>query len=348
MKSVSRHKTKVIKLGGVAIGGNNPVSIQSMTKTDTRDVRATVKQIKRLEDIGCEIIRVAVPDAESARALAKIRQRITIPLVADIHFNWRLAVAAMENGAQGIRINPGNLGQGLTEVVKAARKKKVPIRVGVNSGSLDNKYTKVTEKALAASALGYIQRIEDLGYRQLKISVKAPDIKMTIAAYRLLAEKTNYPLHLGLTEAGTLLPAAVRSSAALGALLMDGIGDTIRISVTGDPEQEVLIARELLQSLGLRKFGPQIISCPTCARCQVDLVKIVNDLEKKLAARRVTSLRTSPKVAVMGCVVNGPGEAREADIGIACGRGKGVLFRNGRQIGTVREREIVKSLLKEI
>jgi len=349
---IRRKKTKVIHIGSVPVGGKSPVSIQSMTKTDTCDVKATVKEIRKLQKIGCEIIRVAVPDIEAAKSLPKIIKQIQIPLVADIHFNWRLATKSIENGAAGIRINPGNLGKGLPEVIRIAKDYQVPVRIGVNSGSLDKKWLKkykgVTTKALVASALEYIKRIEDLGYNQLKISIKAPDVERTIKAYRLISQKTNYPLHLGVTEAGTVIPAAVRSSIALGTLLREGIGDTIRVSVTGAPEQEIIIAKEILQSLGLRSFGPQIISCPTCGRCKVDLIKIVEDLEKKLFVANCKRLLKPLKVAVMGCVVNGPGEAKEADIGIACGRNSGVLFKKGKQICKVVLRDISAIILKEL
>lgn len=334
MDKIKRHKTKVIHVGNVAIGGSSPISIQSMTKTDTRDVASTVKQIHELEELGCEIIRVSVPDMESASALSKIIKEIKIPLIADIHFNWRLAVKSVENGASGIRINPGNMKE-LGEIVSAAKERNIPIRIGVNSGSVDKK------KTLVGSALEYVKRIEDLGFNQLKISVKAPSIWRTIEAYRLIAKKTNYPLHIGVTEAGPLVESAVRSSIALGTLLMEGIGDTIRVSVTGEPHSEVLIAKEILQGLGLRRFGPEIISCPTCARCDVDLIKIVNELKNQLL--------TSPqKVAVMGCVVNGPGEARDADIGVACGKGSAVLFKKGKPVRKIAEREIVSVLLGEL
>ena len=349
---IKRKKTKVIHIGSVPVGGKNPVSIQSMTKTDTCDVKATVNEIRKLQKVGCEIIRVAVPDIDAAKLLPKIIKQIQIPLVADIHFNWRLATKSIENGAAGIRINPGNLGKGLPEVVVAAKDYQVPIRIGVNSGSLDKKWLKkykgVTVKALVASALEYIKRIEDLGYNQLKVSLKAPDVERTIETYRLISQKTNYPLHLGVTEAGTVVPAAVRSSIALGILLREGIGDTVRVSVTGAPEQEIIIAKEIIQSLGLRSFGPQIISCPTCGRCKVDLVKIVEDLEKKLFAANCKGLLRPLKVAVMGCVVNGPGEAREADIGVACGSNCAVFFKKGKQIRKIVPSKIISVILKEL
>lgn len=344
---LKRKRTKIIHVGSVAVGGCNPVSIQSMTKTDTSDIKQTVKQIHSLEKIGCEIIRVAVPDISAANALPSIIKSISIPLIADIHFDWRLAVKAIENGAHGIRINPGNINKGLKEIVASAKKHKIPIRIGVNSGSLSNKWLKkykgVTSKALVSSALEYIKIIENFGYNNIKVSIKAPDIIRTVESYRLISQETKYPLHIGVTEAGTELSAAVRSSAALGILLSEGIGDTMRISVTGNPESEILIAKELLQGLGLRKFGPQIISCPTCGRCDVDIVKIVKKIEKS-----IINIKTHKKIAIMGCVVNGPGEAREADIGIACGKGVGVLFKKGKQIKTVKEKDIVQALLREL
>lgn len=351
---ITRKKTKVIHLGNVAVGGTNPVTIQSMTKTDTRDIVSTIQQIHDLEKLGCDIIRVAVPNLKSVNALPAIIGSINIPLVADIHFDWHLAVTAIENGAHGVRINPGNIGdkKGVAAIVRAAKKKRVPIRIGVNSGSLDKKwlrkYKGATPEALVASAMEYIRMIEKMGYKKLKISLKAPDVLRTVEAYRLIAKKTDYPLHIGITEAGPPMESAIRSSMAIGALLMEGIGDTIRVSVTGDPYNEVNIAKEILQSLGLRKFGPQIISCPTCARCEVDLVKIVNELKGKLNTDNLRLKSLSPKIAVMGCVVNGPGEAKESDIGIACGRGSGVLFKNGKLVRKVKEKNIVNTLVNAL
>jgi (E)-4-hydroxy-3-methylbut-2-enyl-diphosphate synthase len=307
-----------------------------------------------LENAGCEIIRVAVPDLLSAEVLPKIVKNIKIPLIADIHFQWELAVRAMENGASGIRINPGNIGgrEGLKKVVMSAKERNIPIRIGVNSGSLDKKWLKkykgITTEALVGSALEYVKIIEDMGFNLLKISIKAPDIYRTIDSYRLISKKTKYPLHIGVTEAGPVLESAVRSSIALGTLLMDGIGDTIRVSVTGDPKNEILIAKEILQSLNLRNFGPQIISCPTCGRCKVNLIKIVDDFKSKLCTVRCTLLTTPLKVAVMGCVVNGPGEAKEADIGVACGRGSAILFKKGKPTKTIAEKDIVAVLIKEV
>jgi len=351
---IKRRVTKVIDVGGVPVGGRNPITIQSMTKTDTRDVRNTVNQIRKLTRAGCEIIRVAVPDDESCRALPRIIKSIHIPLIADIHFNPKLAVGSIEGGAGGVRINPGNIGgkKEIREIVKAAAERKAVIRIGVNSGSLPKKwirrYKGVTPAGLVGSALEWVKMFEDAGFRRLKISIKSPDIRHTINAYRAIAERTKYPLHIGLTEAGPMMESAVRSSIALGTLLMEGIGDTIRISVTGDPVSEVLIAREILQTLGLRSFGPTIISCPTCARCCVDLVKIVAEFRKKAKGMSGKGKAPGKKVAIMGCVVNGPGEARDADIGIACGVKDGVLFKKGKLMGRVPEKEIVDTLIKEM
>lgn len=351
---INRHKTRTIHLGGLSIGGKNPVSIQSMTKVPTGDIKAVIKQIHKLEKAGCEIIRAAVPDIQTAESLGKIIKEISIPLVADIHFDYRLAVKSIEQGAAGIRINPGNIGgsEKVYEVIKLAKERKSCVRIGVNSGSLDKKwlarYKGVTVNALVASAVEYVKIIEDMGFTNMKVSLKAPDIYRTIEAYRLISRKIDYPLHIGVTEAGPVTESAVKSSIALGALLMEGIGDTIRVSVTGDPVDEVIIAKEILQSLGLRNFGPQIISCPTCGRCEVDLVEIVTELKRKLYTINCKMLTPPPKIAVMGCIVNGPGEAKEADIGIACGKGSGVLFRKGKIVKKVSEDKIVKCLLKEL
>jgi len=348
-------RTKKIYLGKVPIGGGSPVSIQSMTKTDTVDTSSTVRQIHQLERAGCEIIRVSVPDMQSADALPAIIKRINIPLVADIHFNWRLAVRSIENGASGVRINPGNIGgkKAVKEIVNAARSRAVPIRIGVNSGSLERKWKKkyngITPAGLVASTLEYIKMIEDTGYRQIKVSIKTPDIRDTISCYRMISKKTRYPLHIGVTEAGPLTESAVRSSIVIGTLLMEGIGDTIRISVTGDPCTEVAIAKEILQSLAVRTFGPHIISCPTCARCKVDLIKIVKNLKRRISSTAASGIPLAfLKVAVMGCIVNGPGEAEDADIGIACGKAGGVLFKKGRPVAKIKEKDIAGRLLKEL
>lgn len=346
---IRRKKTRRITLGGVPIGGGAPISVQSMTKTRTDDVGGTVRQCARLARAGCEIVRVAVPDEKAARAIGKIKKKIALPLVADIHFNHRLALIAMDEGADGIRINPGNIGgvKRIAEVARAAAAGRIPIRVGVNAGSVERellkKYGGPAPAALAASALNCVKRIEDAGHRLIKISVKASSVLDTIEAYERVAAATRYPLHVGVTEAGPPLVAAVRSSAGIGYLLLKGIGDTIRVSVTGDPVEEVLIARELLQSLGLRQFGPMIVSCPTCGRCGIDVARIVDEVQ-----RAIVDVKNNIKVAIMGCVVNGPGEAREADIGLAGGKGTGIIFRGGKIVRKVKEADFVKALIDEI
>ena len=349
---IQRRKTRQIRVGNVTVGGDAPVSVQSMTNTDTSDCESTIDQILRLESAGCEIIRVAVPDLESASAIREIRDAITIPLIADIHFDWRLAVAAMENGAQGIRINPGNLGgsEKLTKVVDAARLHKVPIRVGVNSGSIEKDLLKkygypTPEKpdALIESALRNVKLLEDQDFENIKISIKSSDVLTTIAGYRLLADKTDYPLHIGVTEAGGLIAGTVKSSVALGILLFEGIGDTFRVSLTRDPVEEVRVGYELLRSLRIRERGPEMISCPTCGRTKIDLFPIAEAVEKHLQ-----KMQTKLKVAVMGCVVNGPGEAREADIGIAGGKGVGIIFKKGKIFRKVKEEELLEVFLEEL
>lgn len=335
----------------MAIGGRAPISIQSMTKSDTKDVKAVIKEIHKLEKTGCEIVRVSTPDIASVNVLPSIIKEINIPLIADIHFDWRLAIKAIEKGVNGIRVNPGNVGERrkIKEIVKAARSRNVVIRVGVNSGSISDKWIKksggITSSALVGSALEYVKIIEDTGYTQIKISIKAPDIQRTVSAYRLISKKTSYPLHIGVTEAGPPLESTVRSSIALGILLAEGIGDTVRVSVTGPSLLEIIIAKEILQSLGLRSFGPSITSCPTCARCKVNLFKIVNNLKKRL---QTAPPDLATKVAVMGCVVNGPGEAKEADIGIACGMKSGMLFLKGKPIRRVPEKDMVDVLMEHI
>jgi len=330
----------------VAIGGGAPISVQSMTKTDTRDVSATVKQIKRLENAGCEIIRVAVPDMEAALALPRIKKKIKIPLVADIHFDYRLALKAIEAGVDKLRINPGNIGAEwkVKEIVKSAKMRKIPIRVGVNAGSLPrnilNKYKKPTPSALVEAALRQVRILEDLNFEDIVISLKAFDVPTTVEAYQLISKKTNYPLHLGITEAGLPLLGSVRSALGIGLLLAEGIGDTIRVSLTGDPVEEVKVGYEILKSLNLREHGPTIISCPTCGRCEIDLISLTKKVEQKLK-----NIRAPLKIAVMGCVVNGPGEARDADVGIAGGKGYGLLFRKGKEVGKVKEQDLVESLM---
>ncbi|MBN1614855.1 MAG: flavodoxin-dependent (E)-4-hydroxy-3-methylbut-2-enyl-diphosphate synthase [Deltaproteobacteria bacterium] len=346
--SANKRVTRPVYVGSVKVGGDAAVVVQSMTSTDTRDAKATIDQIGRLTDAGCEIARVAVPDAEAAAQLSVIKRAVSVPLIADIHFDHRLALAAIEQGVDGVRINPGNLGrQKIREVVKAAMGAGIVIRVGVNAGSLEKsllaKYGGPTAEALVESALGGIALLEDLGFRAIKVSLKSSDVSTMIAAYRGLAEKSDYPLHLGVTEAGTLVNAAIKSSIALGILLSEGIGDTIRVSVTGDPVVEIGVAYGILRALGIRDVGPDIISCPTCGRCEIDLCALVEEVERRLAG-----MKAPLKIALMGCVVNGPGEAAEADVGIAGGKGMGLLFRRGKVIGKVREGQFVEALLEEI
>lgn len=345
-----RHKTRTVRIGDVAIGGENPIRIQSMCNTKTENVEATVTQIRALAAAGCEIIRVAVPNEAAALALKDIRRQIKLPLVADIHFDYRLALAAMENGADKIRINPGNIGEDwkLREVVNAAKERNIPIRVGVNSGSLEKeilkKYGGVTAEGIVESALEKVGRIEELGYENLVISIKSSDVLMCIRAHELLADKTDYPLHIGITEAGTLLRGTVKSAVGLGVILYEGIGDTIRVSLTGDPLEEIKAAREILKSLGLRKGGVEVVSCPTCGRTEIDLIGLANQVEGLV--ERYSDLDV--RVAVMGCVVNGPGEAREADFGVAGGKGAGVLIRKGEVIRTMPESELLPALEAEL
>jgi len=345
-----RHKTRTVRIGDVAIGGDTPIRIQSVCNTKTENVEATVAQIRALAAAGCEIIRVAVPNEAAASALKDIRRQIKLPLVADIHFDYRLALAAMENGADKIRINPGNIGEDwkLREVVNAAKERNIPIRVGVNSGSLEKeilkKYGGVTAEGIVESALEKVGRIEELGYANLVISIKSSDVLMCIRAHELLADKTDYPLHIGITEAGTLLRGTVKSAVGLGVILYEGIGDTIRVSLTGDPLEEIKAAREILKSLGLRKGGVEVVSCPTCGRTEIDLIGLANQVEGLV--ERYSDLDV--RVAVMGCVVNGPGEAREADFGVAGGKGAGVLIRKGEVIRTMPEGELLPALEAEL
>ncbi len=356
MKRIKRRFTRTIYVGEVPVGGGHPVVVQSMTNTDTRDISSTVAQIKRLEEVGCEIIRVAVPDEEAARAICQIKKKIQIPLVADIHFDWRLAIAALEAGADGLRFNPGNIKglENVRKIILAAKERGAAVRVGVNAGSLERelyrKYGGATPEALVESALRHLDFIVgELGFENLKVSLKSSDVWTTIEAYRLFAEKSDFPLHLGVTEAGGLIAGTVKSAFALGLLLSEGIGDTIRVSLTRDPEEEVHVAYEILRAVGLRQRGPEIISCPTCGRCEINLFPIAEEVEK--FARGISQ---PLKLAVMGCIVNGPGEAKEADVGLAGGKGVGIIFRKGKIIKKVSEEEIlpvffeeVKRLLKE-
>ena len=346
---IARRKTKQIRIGTVPIGGDASITVQSMTNTDTRQVEETVAQIMRLEAAGCELIRVAVVDMEAALAIRAIRDGIHIPLIADIHFDHRLAVASMENGAQAIRINPGNIsGAGkLAKVVDAAKAHGVPIRVGVNSGSLEKdilkKYGHPTPMALTESALRNVELLESLGFHEIKISIKSSDPLATVEAYRLLAGRCDYPFHLGVTEAGGLIAGTVKSSVALGILLYEGIGDTFRISLTRDPVEEIRVGYEILRSLNIRHRGPELISCPTCGRCQVNLFNLADEVE-----HHIQTMKTPLKIAVMGCVVNGPGEAKEADIGVAGGKGVGIIFKKGRLYKKVAENELLDVFLKEL
>lgn len=348
---IKRRKTRQIKLGSVLIGGDAPISIQSMTNTDTADIKATVTQILRLEKAGCEIVRVAVPHRDAAAALPKIISSIKIPLIADIHFDYRLALEAIKAGVHGLRINPGNIGgeARVKEVVKAAREREIPIRIGVNAGSLEksllDKYGHPTAEAMVESALGHIGILEKFNYNSIKISLKASSVPLMLDAYRILAQKTDYPLHLGVTEAGTIKKGSIKSAVGIGTLLAEGIGDTIRVSLTGDPVEEVIVAKEILRALDLRKEGIEIISCPTCGRTQIDLISITEQVEKKLSLLDVSRPMT---VAVMGCVVNGPGEAREADFGIAGGKGTGLLFKKGEIMRKLPEDQLVDALVAEI
>ena len=341
-------KTRQIHVGSVKIGGEAPVVVQSMTCTDTRDVDATVHQIKRLEDAGCEIARVAVPDMAAARTLSDIKSGIDIPMIADIHFDYRLAIESMKQGADGIRINPGNIGKEKTkDIVLVAKERDIAIRIGVNAGSLEKeilaKYGGPTAPALVESALRNIELFEGLNFQSFKLSLKSSDVATTIEAYRSISEKSDYPLHLGVTEAGSLLRSAIKSSIGLGILLYDGIGDTIRVSITGDPVSEVDVAYGILRALNIRKVGPDIISCPTCGRCEIDLLNLTEEMEKRLSG-----MKKHLKVAIMGCVVNGPGEAAEADVGIAGGRHMGLLFKKGEIIRKIKEEEFVDALMEEI
>ncbi|PLX90164.1 MAG: 4-hydroxy-3-methylbut-2-en-1-yl diphosphate synthase [Desulfuromonas sp.] len=343
-----RHITRQIMVGGVPVGAGAPVSVQSMCNTDSRDTEATLRQIDALAKAGCEIIRCAVPDQQAALAISEICQRSPVPVIADVHFDYRLALAALEAGVAGLRLNPGNIGARwkVTEVVRACAERSVPIRIGVNGGSLEpellKKYGHPTAEAMVESALGHIRILEDLDYQQIKVSLKASDVRRTVQAYRLLAKEVDYPLHIGITEAGTTWSGTVKSAVGLGALLIDGIGDTLRVSLTGDPLEEVRVGWEILKCLDLRERGPVFISCPTCGRCQINLIGVAEEVESRLhdLPKKIT-------VAVMGCVVNGPGEAREADIGIAGGKGQGLLFRKGEIVRKVAENELADALVEE-
>ena len=348
-ENMRREETKVVQIGNCKIGGGNPIAIQSMTNTKTEDVEATVAQILALEAAGCDIIRCAVPTMEAAEALTEIKKRIHIPLVADTHFDYRLAIAAIEHGADKIRINPGNIGDvsRVREVVEKAKEYNVPIRVGVNSGSLEKhlveKYGGVTAEGIVESALDKVRMIEEMGYDNLVVSIKSSDVMMCVKAHELIAEQCPYPLHVGITESGTILSGNIKSSVGLGIILYEGIGDTIRVSLTGDPLEEIKSAKLILKTLGLRKGGIEVVSCPTCGRTKIDLIGLANQVENMVA-----DIPLDIKVAVMGCVVNGPGEAKEADIGIAGGIGEGLLIKKGEIVKKVKEEELLDTLRNEL
>ncbi|OCL27127.1 4-hydroxy-3-methylbut-2-en-1-yl diphosphate synthase [Orenia metallireducens] len=344
-----RRESKAVKIGNVQIGGDAAISVQSMTNTDTRDVKATVAQIKRLEEAGCELVRVAIPDKEAASKVSEIQSQIKIPLIADIHFDYRLALEVLEQGIDGLRINPGNIGneEKVKLVAKSALEKKVPIRVGVNAGSLERellkKYGHPTAEAMVESALKHIRLLEKFGFYDIIISLKASNVMKTLEAYQLIAKEVDYPLHIGITEAGTIKSGTIKSAVGIGAILAQGLGDTIRVSLTGDPVEEIEVAYSILKSLNLRKGGVNIISCPTCGRTEINLVEIANQVEEK-----IKTLDKDIEVAIMGCVVNGPGEAREADLGIAGGKDVGLIFKKGEVIKKVPAEDLVDELMKEI
>lgn len=346
---MDRKLTRKVKVGKVYVGGDAPVTIQSMTNTDTRDVEATLKQIRELYNAGCEIIRCTVPDMEAAEAIKEIVKQSPIPVVADIHFDYRLALKVVENGISAVRINPGNIGsiERVRMVAEACKAKNIPIRIGVNSGSLEKEILerdgKPTAKGLVESALAHVKILEAVNFHDIVISIKSSDVKMMIDAYRLMSEKVDYPLHLGVTESGTPFRGTIKSSIGIGTLLAEGIGDTIRVSLTSDPIEEIKVAKEMLKALGLREGGLEFVSCPTCGRTQIKLIEIANEVE-----RRLEGINKDIKVAVMGCIVNGPGEAREADIGIAGGKGEGIIFKKGKIIKKCKEEDLIEELMKEI
>ncbi|MBN1843670.1 MAG: flavodoxin-dependent (E)-4-hydroxy-3-methylbut-2-enyl-diphosphate synthase [Deltaproteobacteria bacterium] len=344
-----RKQTRQISIGGVKVGGGAPITVQSMTNTFTHEIGATVAQIHRLEAAGCELVRVAVPDAAAVEAISSIKEQISIPLIADIHFDYRLALGAVRAGADALRINPGNIGgaKKVKAVAKLAQERGIAIRIGVNAGSLEKeilkRYGSATPEAMVESALRHIEFLESFDFRDIKLSIKASDVARTVEAYRLAASKTDFPLHVGVTEAGTLVSGTVKSALGIGILLADGIGDTIRVSLTRDPVDEVRVGFEILKALKIRQRGPDIVSCPTCGRCEIDLVDVVERVESALITKA-----TPVQLAIMGCVVNGPGEAREADIGIAGGKGHGVLFKKGKVVRKVPEDRLVETLLEEV
>ena len=347
--SYERRLSREVSVGSLKIGGNNPISIQSMTNTDTRDAKATIEQIKRLEEVGCDVVRVAVPDMEAAKNIGEIKKNLNIPVIADIHFDYKLALEAIEQGVDGVRINPGNIGNidRVKMVVNKCKEKNLKIRIGVNGGSLEKdllqKYGSATAEALVESALGHVKILEDLDFYNIVISLKSSDIYKTIEAYELISKKVDYPLHIGITESGSVKKGTIKSSIGVGALLLKGIGDTVRISLTGDPTEEVIVGKEILRSLGLLNDKIKVISCPTCGRCNINLIDVVNEVEEK-----INKIDKDITVAIMGCAVNGPGEAKEADIGIAGGKGEGLLFKKGEIVRKIKGDSLVEELLAEI
>lgn len=346
---MNRVKTKKVRVGNIFVGGDSPIAVQSMTNTDTRDVKATLEQINRLQEAGCDIVRCAVPDMEAAEAIKGIMKEAKIPVVADIHFDYRLALKSIENGISALRINPGNIGgeDRVEKVAKAAMERNLPIRIGVNSGSLEKdlllKYGSPTPQALTESALRHVEILNKFNFDDIVISIKSSDVNMMIESYRYVSSKVDYPLHLGVTESGTIWRGTIKSSIGIGTLLCEGIGDTIRVSLTGDPVEEIKVGREILKATGHISEGMQFVSCPTCGRTQINLIKIANEVEQRLQ-----NMKKNLKVAVMGCIVNGPGEAKEADIGIAGGRGEGLIFKKGVVVKKVKEEDLVEELIKEI
>jgi (E)-4-hydroxy-3-methylbut-2-enyl-diphosphate synthase len=344
---MTRRTSKPLRIGKVTVGGDAPIVVQSMTKTDTRDIPATINQIKELEDCGCEIVRVAVPDKEASESIAAIKKGVSLPIIADIHFDYRLALAALRAGVDGLRLNPGNIGdkEQVARVVAAAKERKVPIRIGVNAGSLPANFQPKapTAKRMVNMALEQIGLMESLDFDLIKVSLKAFDVPTTIQAYQMIADKMPYPLHLGVTEAGLPRTGAIRSAIGIGILLYQGIGDTIRVSLSAHPCEEVFVAYEILKSLGLRQRGPTLVSCPSCGRAEVDIIALAEAVSKRLE-----KISKPVKVAVMGCVVNGPGEAKDADVGIACGKGKGAIFRKGKVVGTASEQDFLEALMTEV
>jgi len=344
---MTRRTSKPLRIGNVTVGGDAPIAVQSMTKTDTRDIPATINQITELEDCGCEIVRVAVPDKEAAGSIAAIRKSISLPIIADIHFDYRLALVALQSGVDGLRLNPGNIGdkKNIATVVAAAKERAVPIRIGVNAGSLPANFQPDAPLAerMVNMTLEQIRLMEDLDFDLIKVSLKAFDVPTTIQAYQMIADKIPYPLHLGVTEAGLPRTGAIRSAIGVGTLLYQGIGDTIRISLSAHPREEVFVAYEILKGLGLRQLGPTLVSCPSCGRAEVDIIALA-----EAVSRRLERISKPIRVAVMGCVVNGPGEAKDADVGIACGKGKGAIFRKGEVVGTAEEKNFLEALMAEI